>query len=240
MPGIKYKDQYFEYEIIKKKIKNIGIRITNEGKVVVTSPAFLEDSYIHDVIYKKADWILSKLKLAGEMNSSVPDRKYSCGDSIVYLGREYKLKVIEEVEVNCTLRKNGAEFEVHVKTEWSGEEREKYIRDGLKEWYKHEAFRVFKDRTLVFADMLKLYPSNIRVKEQKSIWGSCSSRNNINFNWKLIMAPQAVLDYIVVHELCHLRHRDHSKNFWGLVEQTMPDYKDKRKWLKENGRSLSL
>ncbi|MDF2674900.1 MAG: hypothetical protein K0R09_3168, partial [Clostridiales bacterium] len=76
------------------------------------------------------------------------------------------------------------------------------------------------------------------VKEQKTLWGSCSSKDNINFNWKLIMAPQAVLDYIVVHELCHLKHRDHSKNYWNLVEQIIPDHKEKRKWLKENGRSL--
>lgn len=240
MPQINYKDQCFEYEVVKKEVKNIGIRITPDGIVRVTSPTFIEDSYVHEVVYKRADWILLKLKLIGEMNKSVLNRKYSRGDSIVYLGMEYKLNVIEEVEGECRIRLKGEEFEVHVKPEWDEEEREKSIRAGLVEWYKHEAFKQFKDRTRFYSEILKLYPDNIRVKEQKSVWGSCSSKNNINFNWKLIMAPQAVLDYIVVHEICHLKHRDHSKNFWGLVEQTMPDYRSRRKWLKENGRNLRV
>ncbi|WP_133627269.1 M48 family metallopeptidase [Fonticella tunisiensis] len=78
------------------------------------------------------------------------------------------------------------------------------------------------------------------VKEQKSIWGSCSSRGNINFNWRLIMAPLSVIDYVVIHELCHLKHQDHSSKFWSLVEYVMPDYKEKKKWLRENGGRLKL
>ncbi len=240
MPLINYKDQCFEYEIVKKKNRNIGIRITPDGRVRVTSPSFIEDSYIHGVVYKRADWILSKLKLIGEMDKGVLNRRYSRGDSIIYLGEEYKLKVIEEVEVEGRIRLKGEEFEVHVDPELDEEEREKSIRDGLTEWYKHEAFNKFKERTRFYSEILKLYPINIRVKEQKSIWGSCSSKDNINFNWKLIMAPLTVLDYIVVHELCHLKHRDHSKNFWGLVEQIMPDYKKSKQWLKENGRNLRV
>jgi predicted metal-dependent hydrolase len=207
---------------------------------MVTSPAFVEDSDMHEVVYKRADCILSKLKLISDMNRSVFDRRYSRGDNIVYLGEEYKLKVIEEVEVDGRIRLKGREFNVNVSPEWNENEREKFIRDGLAEWYKHEAFKQFKERTRFYSEVLKLYPNNIRVKEQKSIWGSCSTKNNINFNWKLIMSPQAVLDYIVVHELCHLKHRDHSKNFWDLVELIIPDYKEKKKWLKENGRSLRL
>lgn len=240
MPQISYKDKCFEYEIIKKKNKNIGIRITSDGIVKVTAPIFTLDSYIHEIVYKKAEWILSKLKLMEEMKNSELNRKYSVGDSIVYLGKEYELNVIEEVEADAKVRLKGEKFEVHVKPEWNGEERERFIRDGIAEWYKHEAFSKLKERTKYYSGVLKLYPNNIRVKEQKSIWGSCSSKDNINFNWKLIMAPQAVLDYIVVHELCHLKHRDHSKNFWGLVEQIIPDYGEKRKWLKEHGRSLKI
>lgn len=240
MPKINYNGQCFEYELIKKKKKNIGIRIDANGVVKVTSPFFVEDSYIHEVVNKRADWILLKLKLLREMNKGALERRYSRGDNIVYLGEEYKLKVIEEVEVEGRIGFSGEEFEVLVSPEMDEVEKEKVIRERLAEWYKHEAFKQFKGRTRFYSEILKLYPNNIRIKEQKSIWGSCSSKNNINFNWKLIMAPLTVLDYIVVHELCHLRHRDHSKNFWGLVEQIMPDYKEKRKWLKENGRGLKV
>jgi predicted metal-dependent hydrolase len=238
MPQIKYKDKFFEYEIVKKKNKNISICITPDGVVRVTSPSFVTDSYVHEVVYKRAAWILSNLENIKETTKGVLNRRYSRGDRAVYLGKEYDLKVIEEVEVENRIRFNGEEFEVHVDPEGDEEEREKSIREGLAEWYKHEAFRKFKERTRFYSEILKLYPNNIRVKEQKTLWGSCSSKDNINFNWKLIMAPQAVLDYIVVHELCHLKHRDHSKNYWNLVEQIIPDHKEKRKWLKENGRSL--
>ena len=80
--------------------------------------------------------------------------------------------------------------------------------------------------------------NRITIKEQKSRWGSCSSKGNLNFNWRLILAPEAVLDYVVVHEMCHLKYMNHSKAFWSEVERILPDYKDRRKWLKENGNSL--
>lgn len=240
MPNILYKDESITYEIVRKKKKNIAIHITPDGTVRVTSPEYIGDGYINDIVYKRADWILSRLKLVKDINKNMPDRIYSRGDGIVFQGMEYKLKVIEEVEVNEGIRLKDGEFEVHVNAELDEEEREAHIKEFLKEWYRHEAFKVFKERTRFYSEILKLYPNNIRVKEQKSLWGSCSTKNNINFNWKLIMAPPAVLDYIVVHELCHLKHRDHSKNFWGLVEQIIPDYKEKRSWLRENGRSLKI
>lgn len=240
MPQIKYKDNFFEYEIIKKKNKNISIRIAPDGVVRVTSPSFVTDSYIHEVVYKRADWILSNIENIKEAARGVLNRRYSRGDRVVYLGKEYNLKVIEEVEAENRIRFDGEDFEVHVDPEGEEEERERSIREGLTQWYRHEAFRKLKERTRFYSEILKLYPNNIKVKEQKSLWGSCSSKDNINFNWKLIMAPQAVLDYIVVHELCHLRHRDHSKSYWNLVEGIIPDHKEKRKWLKENGRSLMV
>lgn len=240
MPNIVYMDDCFEYEILRKKKKNIAIQITPDGIVRVTSPEYIEDSYIYDVVYKRADWIISKLKLVKDMNNTILNKVYSKGDGIVYQGKEYKLKVIDEDKVQEGIKLKCGEFEVRVNAELDDNEKEKHIREKLREWYKHEAFKVFKERTRFYSEILRLYPNNIRVKEQKSLWGSCSSKNNINFNWKLIMAPEAVLDYIVVHELCHLKHRDHSKNFWNLVEKIIPDYKEKRKWLKENGRSLNL
>lgn len=240
MPGIIYGNKIIEYEIVKKKKKNIAIHITTDGIVRVTSPEYVDDGYINDVVYKNAQWIISRLMLVEERNISRIQRSYSRGDNVVYLGDEYKLKVKEEVKVNSKISLINGEFEICVNSEWSEEEREGFIRERLEEWYRHEAFRVFKGRTMYYSEILKLYPNNIRVKEQKSLWGSCSSRNNINYNWRLIMAPKDVLDYIVIHELCHLRYRDHSKNFWNLVEKIMPDYREKKRWLNENGGCLRI
>ncbi len=240
MPTINYRDRCFEYEIIRKKIKNISIRIYKDGTVRISSPEFLEEGCIHRAVYERSDWILSKLKAMEELNKNIREREYSKGDMVVYLGHEYGLKAIDKVKAKGKVRFQELEFEVEVNPKWTLEEREAEIREGLAEWYKHEAFRILKERTLHYSRILGSYPDNIRVKQQKSIWGSCSNKGNINFNWKLIMAPIAVLDYVVVHELCHLKQRNHSRDFWDLVEGLMPDYRVRRKWLKDNGRTLSI
>jgi predicted metal-dependent hydrolase len=240
MQQISYNNECFEYEIIKKKKKNIGITVTPEGEVKVTAPLYVEEDYIHDIVYKKADWIISKLKLFRERSKDIRDKEYVSGDNIFYLGQDYRLRVIEAFGEQGRIKFLQDRFEAWVNPNWDESKRYSVIKSALTEWYRHEAFKIFKERTRYYADILKLYPNDIKIKEQKSIWGSCSSKNNINYNWKLIMSPLSVLDYIVVHELCHLKHRDHSKNFWGLVEQIMPDYREKKQWLKENGSRLSI
>ncbi|HID0886867.1 TPA: M48 family metallopeptidase, partial [Clostridium botulinum] len=91
-----------------------------------------------------------------------------------------------------------------------------------------------------YSNILKVAPKNIVIKNQKTLWGSCSSKGNINYNYKIVMAPLKILDYIVVHELCHLVHMNHSKDFWQLVESIIPDFKERRNWLKENGYKLKI
>lgn len=82
--------------------------------------------------------------------------------------------------------------------------------------------------------------SSITIRDQKTRWGSCSSRGTLSFNWRLMLAPLNILDYVIVHELCHLTHMNHSKDFWNCVETILPDYKERRKWLKEHGHELTL
>ncbi|SHK65460.1 M48 family metallopeptidase [Hespellia stercorisuis] len=99
--------------------------------------------------------------------------------------------------------------------------------------YREQARQAIIPRVNYFAERMELRPNSIRIKEQKSRWGSCSSKRNLNFNWRLVLMPQEVMDYVVVHELCHLRYMNHSQEFWAYVEQIMPDYRRWKKWLKE-------
>ena len=120
------------------------------------------------------------------------------------------------------------------------------VRLVLEGFYRKQAEEVFRDRVKYWhffleqqtrrADRIEL--GRIAVRNQKTRWGSCSSKGNINFNWRLLMAPGKVLDYVVVHELCHLAYMNHSGAFWGLVEELLPDYGERRRWLKENSRLL--
>lgn len=111
-------------------------------------------------------------------------------------------------------------------------------RELLEKWFRKEAALTLKEKAQEFAGLLSVEFKDIHIKDQRSRWGSCSSKGNLNFNWRIVMAPEPVCDYVVIHELCHLKHMDHSSNFWHLVQTICPEYKQYRKWLKENGAML--
>lgn len=113
-------------------------------------------------------------------------------------------------------------------------------RAGLERRYRQAAKEYIPKRADYFAQRIGVSYERIRIAEQKTRWGSCSSRGTLSFNWKLMLAPPKVLDYVVVHELCHLIEMNHSPRFWNLVEEIIPDYKEYRKWLKDNGNTLQL
>lgn len=113
-------------------------------------------------------------------------------------------------------------------------------RSALEKRYRETAKEYFPKRAAYYAAFLGVSYDRIRIAGQKTRWGSCSSNKTLSFNWKLMLAPPKVLDYVVVHEICHLREMNHSPRFWALVESLMPDYKQQRKWLKENGHTLEL
>lgn len=113
-------------------------------------------------------------------------------------------------------------------------------RDALEKRYREAARSYFPKRVQYYAGILHVTYGNITIRDQKTRWGSCSSRGNLNFNWRLMLAPPRVLDYVVVHELCHRKHMDHSPAFWQEVGNLLPDYKTLRKWLKDNGNTLIL
>lgn len=113
-------------------------------------------------------------------------------------------------------------------------------RSALEKRYREAAKEYFPKRAAYYAYLLGVSYDRIRIAGQKTRWGSCSSNKTLSFNWKLMLAPPKVLDYVVVHEVCHLREMNHSPRFWALVESLMPDYKQQRKWLKDNGYTLEL
>ena len=111
--------------------------------------------------------------------------------------------------------------------------------DAIKRRYREQARRKFEERVVFYHPLTGGHYTSITIRDQKSRWGSCSSRGTLSFNYRLIFAPPEILDYVVVHELCHLTHMNHSKDFWNKVASVMPDYKIHRKWLKEHGNELS-
>lgn len=112
--------------------------------------------------------------------------------------------------------------------------------ETLEKRYRNAARQQFESRVAYFHRITGGNYTSITVRDQKTRWGSCSSRGTLSFNYRLIFAPPVILDYVVVHELCHLTHMNHSKSFWNMVASVMPEYKECRKWLREHGQDLSL
>jgi len=238
MYKFQYEGEEIKYTLIKSKRKTVALKITNEGEVVVSAPLRASNKAIEDIVLKKAKWIAEKLKVVKENQSKVKKSEFINGATISLLGKEYKLIVEEVLIKGASVKFDGSVFNVRVNNALNNEGKQQFIKEVLTLWMRKKAKEVFEERTRYYANEIKLYPKKITIKEQKTLWGSCSSKDNINFNWRLIMAPIEILDYVVVHELCHLKHRNHSKEYWDFVEAAMPEHEERRQWLKVNGGIL--
>ena len=158
------------------------------------------------------------------------------GESFPYLGRNYRLKVQDGHQVGICL--SGGYLQATIRPTEQGEQRQQRIQQYLDAWYKSRALERLTDKTDRYAEQIGVSPSGISVRNFKSRWGSCDSRGQLIFNWNIIKAPHAIADYVVVHELCHLIHPNHSKDFWALVGRFDGAYQEHRDWLKISGRSL--
>jgi predicted metal-dependent hydrolase len=213
-----------EYNLIFKNKKNISIKIDGEGEIHVFSPKGISYEYINKVIIEKSNWILKTLKKINKTNI-IKENK------ILFLGEYYNLVIKESKLHNIYIdNKNLVINSLCLEDE--------YIRNEIMNWYRKLATDIIGNRVMEISNKILLKPSKIIIKNQKSLWGSCNSKKEIRLNWRLVLMPYFVIDYIIIHELCHIIHMNHSKDFWDLVKQYCPNYKESKNWLKENGAML--
>ena len=215
------------HQIIRSNRKTLSLSINENADLVVRAPHRLSDNEIQKFISEKSDWIDKKQRLVKAHLEDSENQLSS--DQCLYLGSLYPLKIDNNNVKPISF--NGDMFTT------ANVNRER-INLLLKSWYKKRFIEVALPRLSYFSDKHKLKFNQVRVKKQKTLWGSCSSKNNINLNYLLIMAPMKVIDYVIVHELVHTIHKNHSAKFWQKIETIMPNYKDARYWLKENGHQL--
>lgn len=227
-----------KYTLKRTGRRSIGISIDKTGAITVTGPYGVSETSIKGLLEKKASWILDKLAAieAGAAGSGSP-RAFIDGEGYPYMGKIYKLKLIEDRLLKIPVVGLGENsLEIYHK---AAEKPEK-LKAVLKQWYVAQFAKQLESKVTAYSKKMGVSPGRVSIREQRTRWGSCSSRGNLNFNWKLVMAPVEVLDYVVIHELCHMKELNHSSNFWALVGKVCPDYKNYRKWLKENGNKLTI
>jgi predicted metal-dependent hydrolase len=221
------------------QITRLRIVVTH-GKVEVVAPVKAADHIIHQFVLAKQHWIvaaLGKIETKIQQHKTLPPTVYGHGADIPYQGRSYKL-TIRPSKLKRPKIEFCQGFIAHLPDTLMGSSDE--IKKALINWMKKESKHQVEQLVKQHAEKKQLFPRTIKIKTQKSRWGSCGIHNDININWLLIIAPPEVMEYVVVHELCHIRVRNHSARFWALVAEHLPDYQSQRHWLKKHGGSLMM
>lgn len=231
-----------EYQIRRStRAKRARIVVTAD-KVEVVAPLRMPEKQIQQFMQAKQAWIISaqnKVQRHVDKIASFAPESYRQGALIPYQGKQYKLqlKTSEERQVKITFVQS---FIAYVPATLEGAELSEQIRLALIDWMAQDAGRQAVKFMDQYSPLYQLSPRSITIKTQKSRWGSCGIHDDIHLNWLLILAPAKVLEYVVIHELCHIAQRNHSAAFWALVARHCPDYKQQRSWLKQHGASLML
>ena len=215
--------------VCRSKRKTIALIMEQDGTLEVRAPKQMTDKQILEFVQSKASWI-RKRKAA--IQAGPPPHAYRQGEEFLYLGKLYALRYVKEQRK--TVQFNGTSIDLRTSglpdaAEW------------VEGWYRFRAREYLTERLAHYGQVYGFTYKTLRINGARTRWGSCNAkRKSLNFTWRLMMAPAEIVDYVVVHELCHLRHANHSAIFWAEVEGILPDYKQRRKWLKDNGIKLRM
>jgi len=222
-----------------KKAKHVKLVMDINGLKVV-KPVKVKLDRVEELLKSKSNWIYKHYTDFESMKREEYNRKWESGERVLYRGKKYNIRVFTHKNKNTTVNFNGKRFEIFVDESAEEGNRNALIEGAFKKWYVRVAHESIKERLDYFSKVIGISYNTMRIKEQKTCWGSCSKKGNLNFNWKLIMSPQWVIDYVIIHEICHLRYLNHSKEYWSMVGLYMPEYKKAQEWLKKNGLGLTL
>ncbi|MFA5866861.1 MAG: SprT family zinc-dependent metalloprotease [Actinomycetota bacterium] len=222
-------------EVVHSKRKNsVGFSVKWPDILIVSAPRSLMKNKLEEMVNDRQDWAEKRLaKLATDYCRLKLPKYYAGGELFPYLGQNYLLTVVvsgRSARPKCVL--SDQRFVVEIKQS-DDEVQSDLVKKALDKWYRRQAEAEIGQAVERWSQVIGKAPLSVRIRNQRSRWGSCSRKGSVNFNWRLVMLPPDMLDYVVVHELYHLKQPDHSPRFWSLLEKTVPDFKQKRKRLRE-------
>lgn len=225
------------FSIIRSsKRKTLAIAVDPMDGITLTAPSDVPVKRLEIAVKDKGRWIVQHLKDHAEIETPLPERQFISGESFRYLGRQLLLKVVEEVDIIAPFCKvAGRYFLVSIPKFLEESERKTAVRSSLSDWYQKHAMSRLSERVKIFSPKLNVDVCKVLVRDQQKRWGSCDKHGNLRFNWRLIMAPTPLVDYVVAHELCHLKIKHHSTKFWKLLGTILPDYEIRKERLRKEG-----
>lgn len=217
-------------KVIRSKRRTLSLEISREGVLIIRAPFFLSPRKIQRFVDEKAEWIRAKKEIVRKRIEAKKKHLFLPGEEYLYLGKYYPLVYSERKKPALVL---GERFELS------------FAKKGqatriFQEWYKIAAKDYLCTIVNSYATQYSLKYKKIRISGARTRWGSCNSRGDLSFSWRLILAPEQIIAYVVVHELAHTLHHNHSRRFWNFVEKMMPNYREHRRWLKEHGHTLNV
>lgn len=213
--------------------KSATIKV-EDGVVIIVVPRALTQERIKKLLDDKKLWIKQKIALHPQLPVAL-EKQYVSGEAFSYLGRNYRLKITEGELTPIKLVQGRLTISAP-----NNSSQHKLVKYALTNWFRRRAELKLREKIIRYSPIVGVETNGYKVKSFQSRWGSCTPRGRVDFNWKIIMAPNRVVDYVVVHELCHLKQHDHSPQFWKLVESIMPDCLESKEWLRVNGASLMV
>lgn len=214
------------YKLVRSNRKTLALTIDSEAQLVVRAPMKLSEDVIKDFIRKKEKWIADKQKQVMDYATKQSAFVLEDGESVLYFGKSYAVLRRDTAEVAME-----GNFLVVPKT---------MTLDGFAAWMKEQGDGVVRERVDYYANLMGVKYASIKMSEAKRRWGSCGAGDTLNFAWRLVMCPQSVIDYVVVHELSHITYKDHSAKFWTRVATVIPSYREAQDWLRLNRKLMEV
>jgi predicted metal-dependent hydrolase len=214
-------------KLVRSHRKSIGLQVTNDARLIVRAPHYASEDHIYKLIQRKESWIKAKQDYFRQHKTLT--RSFVPGEEFLFLGQSYPLIAIENLPKAVVFDNSLMISQLVLRN----------AKDHLKSWYTTQALDYITQRVEYYAQMTGLRYQSIKVNNATTRWGSCGYKDTLNFTWRLIMATPSVIDYVVIHELMHLKQKNHSRKFWAEVKAMMPDFKKEERWLKQNGHLLN-
>ena len=230
------RDKKISYQVVRSRRSTADIVVERDGRVVVRAPTSVPDERIEDMVESKRYWIYKTLAEWRDLNATRILREYRNGEGFLYLGRSYRLLLVAD-QTEAILLKGGR---FCLRRDLIENGNIATAQEAFRDYYIARGRERILQRVAYYAPKVGVTPRNFDVRDLGNRWASCSPNGNVAFHWKCMMAPPMIIDYIVVHELCHMRHLDHTEAFWNEVDKVMPNYRERKEWLRQNGAGLDV
>lgn len=242
MPEYKYGNTVIEYTLEHRpEVKDIIISVDWIDGVKVVSPPEVDDNRLREVLRKKSPWIISKWYDFEEVAAPPSPKEFVSGEKFNYIGRSYRLKVEKvNTDIAPTLVFQQSRFIATVSSKLNNVELSDQLRPLFVNWYIQHGQAKLRERLRLYSPKMGISPAKLQLKDQKMRWGSCAADQSIYINWRIMMAPMRVIDYVLVHEMVHLKYSNHSAEFWQFVRSILPDFDERKEWLRINGPTLTI